>query len=641
MSRYKRWCFILTVIGTTILLSGIMIKRQLPQGVGDFRQFLSNGFNYHRQYQSTLYGIFYRVAHELKLRIKKDSNLFFMKSVQIPDHPMGDYYLNPELNFADSGNDAEYLIGSEADLIDYYRESQSADKTEQELRKFIRSNFSRIETPVKGYTIFAKSEMTSQQTAYKKEFDIGAADSLHVIVPQFLGIQICFLFLGVILLLITGILKADYQISLLGFSVLSYLLGLLTYITALNILSMFFIPLSGSNLVIVFVVLFLGLGLILRKHHMLMFKSLYTSALRSVSKNSFLGAIPPTSLLFICLIGIVLQMVCHPPWAWDSISHWLPKANAIFYYEALFPSGSHHNNYPVFWPLTVAVNYILIGVKLDIISRWILVIFIFCMLVMARECALRLMPGNKPIFSYTWFMLFFLIYFYDFYHSASYAENMITLLILSALTYLLLYFNDLSPGRLMPLCLLLLGITLTKREGQYAVAIIIASFFIATSVSKKYEIKHLLIFGLVAIITILPQNIWVLWQHQVGSLTDANQLSIFEWRKWTALFETTVRDIKIINKRYLVFYLTLGVFVFLSNRRSFIKPVCLFYVLVAGGLMAFASLALLSWGADTIVKNSLAAIPRLFLHATPPLFLLWVYFFKSSWDNIKPLPGKP
>jgi len=328
----------------------------------------------------------------------------------------------------------------------------------------------------------------------------------------------------------------------------------------------------------------------------------------------------PFILLLGILFAILINTVLYHPVGWDPLGHWLDKAKAIYFFKGFFFSETYHNHYPILWPLSIAVHYFWVGTEADFIARWLTALFIVHLTVILYE-ALKLL-NFKPIPA-LWGVIFYFLFFSSETIKSAYAETFFVFWVALLLTLFLsiLATKSVALSTRVVFIFSIAGLSLTKLEGQAAAWILLMAFMAVLSGIKVHPWVWVLLAVSIVFSWLLPQ-IWIYWQKTMGHLPeDFSLLPGLEKQKLKWIWDVSLKNMREANPNY-VFFLGM-MFVFAGgNTKAWLRRQDLQFLFWAAlGLVLFSGLALLSWGEIQIKQHSLTAVPRLFTHATPAIFL--------------------
>ena len=123
-----------------------------------------------------------------------------------------------------------------------------------------------------------------------------------------------------------------------------------------------------------------------------------------------------------------------PAISWDALSHWMFKAKALLHHRTLaFSMDTHHNEYPLLWPLHTAMQYVLAGGAFDELAKWTVALLLAAMLGQLHG-ALRFL--EVPV-NWAWAaLLAFPVFFFEDSLQWAYAETLFLALLAAMLAAL-------------------------------------------------------------------------------------------------------------------------------------------------------------------------------------------------------------
>jgi len=344
---------------------------------------------------------------------------------------------------------------------------------------------------------------------------------------------------------------------------------------------------------------------------------------RTLSRVELSLAATLAALALAMFFWVATSSVLEPRYRWDAVSHWLPKARMIYGLGGFDFSETHHNEYPILWPLAIAAHFFFTGYHADYIAYWLSALFLAALLVLlyhgARLAQLGPAAGLGAIAG-------FFFFFYDDFLLAAYAEGLFTLLFGACVVFLL---DRLVPGTphfrdYLLAALLLLGLTLAKFEGHLAVLILGIAWALVMPIAGR-SFRHYLYWIPAIGICMAPQFGWIAWQRHREYLSgfttqlgagppDAERIRVWLDGILRSVMQIEAQQLVLFSAMVLLLACTYG----LLRRRLDFQTV----FLAVAGMLAFSYVSLLGWKTETIPSGFTTVVPRLYLHFTPALFLL-------------------
>jgi len=318
---------------------------------------------------------------------------------------------------------------------------------------------------------------------------------------------------------------------------------------------------------------------------------------------------------------IFLFTIYYPVGDWDGMSHWIMKSKVMYYYQGLNFEYTHHNVYPILWPLNVAVQFVLAGGMFDVPAKWTsgaLFLVFFAQLVEGLRILNITLRKALPVAVLLILVAFqdiFKVYYMKNFINAN-AENIFLAFLTATVVMLLLWFRD---GKLRSLVLagvMSVGLGLAKFEGWVAViCILISLFMVRNKIREKWPL-------LIFLLGILLPLLWAVWiqthgfLHNFSHYTDAPTL-----RKLIFLLKTEFL-VSVRHNMTILFYASI-VYMLLFGKKGPLIDSEKFLIVLSGLLIGFDCFVNISLTPEQISRGIPEAFPRLFLHAMPSYFLFW------------------
>ena len=337
------------------------------------------------------------------------------------------------------------------------------------------------------------------------------------------------------------------------------------------------------------------------------------------------------------LAGAVFTIaVTRPVVDWDGLSHWIMKAKVFTYVQGLNFDYTHHNIYPILWPLNIAAQFVVAGEMFDALAQWTSGLFLVVFLIQFQKGLTFYVPRPYRALIMVAFLLAFLNVpgreggtFQNFVKAN--AENMLLAFIGAMTTVFLAWLRTRKISYLFLAMALGMGVTLSKLEGGIIFFIALSGIWLCDR-GKKFPLTEKLIFTAGGMILLLPLG-WMKWVefHGFGSGMIHTQTGInLEKTSWLLL----------INFHYLiscmVIYVCLGLFIyFLFFPKKSWDNEQVFLALLGMGMVVFSFFANIGLPLEEIKTMFPEAFPRLFLHAVPVVTLFCVSRVRTSLKERK------
>jgi hypothetical protein len=324
------------------------------------------------------------------------------------------------------------------------------------------------------------------------------------------------------------------------------------------------------------------------------------------------------AVIFLCVMSITLKPVI----SWDAMSHWVLKAHVLFYHQTLDFADTHHNYYPILWPLHIAAQFILTGQAMDEIAQWLTGTFFLCFLGLLKG---GLHQWGISIRQQAIFLLMFIAFFYhELFFGVATAENGYLLFFTATTTSLLRWHHSShrrANGELVLALLFGVGLSLFKLEGALtSILISLSLLLLYSNWQQPHRGAWILIGGFFASAGLAV--LWIIWiKHHNFYQPIVHFQETFSLPKLFIMIKT-------LGKIFLQYHLWIILLLAFFYRRHFpnSRPWDMrerFLLYISFGLLAFSSFANAGWPAYRLETLMMESFPRLFYHALPALFLLW------------------
>jgi hypothetical protein len=319
------------------------------------------------------------------------------------------------------------------------------------------------------------------------------------------------------------------------------------------------------------------------------------------------------------------------------------KSKVLFEQEVLDFSYTHHNVYPILWPLNIAIQFAFWGDMIDPVAQWTSAIFFVVFIIqMIRGLQMIGIPGTVIHGMLVWLIISAyhnpLQKSPDTYLEYANAENIFLALVAGLLVSVMVALRSVQQREYRNLTVLLaVGLCLVKFEGGAAVICMIFALWLGVPALQN-QIFYQRMVGLLWATLILPLG-WMWWikTHGYGS-------SIIHFQTGLSL-EKACLLFTLLAKQFFANHLilmSLGAFCYLKIARPTrqMHPYERFLWYWGGALVIFACLANAGLSAVDLKRGLPEAFPRLFLHALPPLMMWWAsrMFFHAKVSEGEKLP---
>jgi len=330
------------------------------------------------------------------------------------------------------------------------------------------------------------------------------------------------------------------------------------------------------------------------------------------------------SLFFLsCILFLTISL---PVWDWDSMSHWILKSKVIFHHKTLNFHYTHHNDYPILWPLNIAIQFVLLGGSYDEMAKWTAALLYLCFISQLIS-GLRILKIDRNL---TWLIILLFISCFTYRPVyTGYAENGYFAFMAGCFSSMLLWLqHPQKRGYLFLGILMGFGLATVKIEGAVASLIIGLSILLLREGPITRDRKTICIGFLLSFLTTL---FWIIWVKTHGFLPKFSHQfhAEFSWDKIFLTFKMLFKSI--------YFYFDLSAFCFIIII-IFLKLLLLpykknnqvrFLNWASVGLIVFTVIGIYFAWEKTMIRSEIYSIARYFLHITPPLALLLGYHLQE------------
>lgn len=346
-----------------------------------------------------------------------------------------------------------------------------------------------------------------------------------------------------------------------------------------------------------------------------------------IGQNRREGCAAPVlgGLVVAAAAGVFFITVSTGVFDWDGMSHWILKSKTMYYYQQWNFQDTHLNSYPLLWPLHIAAQFALLGGMPDELAKWTSA-FCFLSFVIQVSKSLQIL-GLKPASRYFVLLFYIVSAFHDFtkpwwyvHFTFANAENLFLAFWGGVLTVMLAWMNDKTRKSYLWLALILMtGLNLSKLEGMAATGVLgvtMAVLFRRTLMSERAGAWLWAVFLSIG----LPLG-WMRWVSGQEGATLTHLKEGVSAVKALQLFLINIKNF--CSNNMPVYALILGLYIFVFRKRfRWLEPE-VFLGLVSAGMVIFVWVAHLGTPLESLSDISPEVFPRLFLHATPPLLLLF------------------
>jgi hypothetical protein len=489
--------------------------------------------------------------------------------------------------------------------------------------------FEQVQTPLEvhrltsGVKVFVKpgNKLISQLSSVPNRSIFGS-------IQTFLLLTIANMIAGLGLLVFLKISKKET--GLLWYLGSAYMLGFLV-VTGVTWLSMLAgLSFERKNIFIITIavpsiLILMNLKLFSRK---LKDISRLRETLFRLSWNSYLSLFVLMPLIVI--IAIVLAASLGPVTTWDAMAHWIMKSKVIFHKKGLIFNSTHHNEYPILWPLNIAMQFCLAGGWHDELAKWTSAAVLLGFVSQLIGCFRFFRMDNK------WTCFFLLFYFGCFFHISmtwAYAENSFLAYFTGCLAWVLVWTrNSHKKNYIIVAVLMALGLALVKFEG--GVASVILGISLALSWNRRLISSGAWLLVICLFLAPILPVLWLLWNKSAGFLPEIGH--VHAGLSFQKILYVLKQSLLIASRGYIGRGLFFGVLLLALVRFSrSLSKVETFLLLTSLGMVSFSIFGMLGWELYMIQSYAKSAVPRLFLHSTPALIVLLsslIMNSQKSWD---------
>jgi len=208
--------------------------------------------------------------------------------------------------------------------------------------------------------------------------------------------------------------------------------------------------------------------------------------------------------LVVWMLNYWIIIIGNPVINWDALSHWLLKANVLYESRVLDFEYTHHNQYPILWPISISMFYVVIGSMAEqFVRMWVfllLIVFInnFYSILKIVGVSFRL----SCLIIFLWFIAF---HHYSFIGAV--AQNMLLAFLSSSILFLCLWHKEKKMCYAVLSIVFVMGVILTKYEGMIISLFIGLPLVIGALLQKDKQGATLgVIFCLAGFLTLLWQS---------------------------------------------------------------------------------------------------------------------------------------
>jgi len=344
-----------------------------------------------------------------------------------------------------------------------------------------------------------------------------------------------------------------------------------------------------------------------------------TMSFKNRTSETGLGLIGKTFLFLsmVLILTIVLLTVLTPVLSWDAMSHWIMKSKVIFHQKALVFDYTGHNEYPILWPLNVAIQFLFAGGTYDELAKWTSAALFLSLIVQLISGLRMLRLGERWI----WMLIStFLLCFLTDNMMIAYAENAFYAFFTATMVASIAYFQNNKDKKYFILTVFMaIGLSAVKLEGAIASGIIafaFASLGAPPFSNKKYWFNALCISS-----TCLVTGAWIYWQYKAGYFSESiHAQEPFTLEKIKYILMLLPKSLAIVFgwKSFGFFGLFAAFFILrIKTKKTDLEALLL---RTAGILILFTVIAFTKWNAAEIPRQT-PTLARIFFHALPAMLL--------------------
>lgn len=336
-------------------------------------------------------------------------------------------------------------------------------------------------------------------------------------------------------------------------------------------------------------------------------------------------------VLALVIVGVIFVITITTPINTnDPFSTWIFKSRVFFHQQHLVFDRTHNNEYPVFWPLSIAMQYTLIGGTHDEVVKWTVALLVLAM-----------MTQIMGAFSYlkverNWAWIFITLYFAFFYHphfTHAYAEVIFMSYLTAMLTSALACLRVPSRSGFLALGFLMaLGLASTRPEGFVPSAIVGIAY--AMVQQKPWFSKRA---WLALVLFTAPVLIMVCWRQYglrhgwPGMGINTQGLTSFSLHKLWVMIRSMYYDVQRLGQGQELFG-GAALIALLQFRRKWTREE-VFLGLVSAASLLFIGGALFGMTVEWIAEYSRTITIRQVIHASPPLLMLMASHLARAADS--------
>jgi hypothetical protein len=475
-----------------------------------------------------------------------------------------------------------------------------------------------------GVTVYAK-----QGAEFLDPDRSEPSESLNITLVIFGVVSAVFILTGVAGLCL---LRIDFQAGgRLWFLSIAYLLGLLVLNLILLLAMLLGYPLTFASISLIWLVVLAILLLATRRRFVDLMRAVFRpdGIKHSISKNVVVvGLVALCAYTFICLMTTTALV---PVKSHDALSHWIYKAKILFYKQRLDFTESHVNEYPILWPLTVASQFTLRGADADEMAKWMVVCLNVAFIFQLRG-GLQLLRVSPAI---SWLVvLLYLECLFERSLTLAYAEACFMAFLSASLSAAMAWQSKTTNRNCAVLMfIMMVGLAFSKFEGSVAVAFFAASMALVRPIAFRNWAGSLITL-VVLCLPAITEVLWFAWgrSHGFVSSLGGQAMDPISLHKLGVLIDS-LQNALILKGVGFRFFAGAFLVLLLGFRMNWLG-VEMFLAMFALLMVAFSGLALLGWPESMIANKPQIASPRLFLHATPPLLLLFgSLIHRTYWES--------
>lgn len=334
--------------------------------------------------------------------------------------------------------------------------------------------------------------------------------------------------------------------------------------------------------------------------------------------------------LCILLFSIIIIIITSPAKGWDALSHWIMKSKVVFYNQNLDLSYTHHNQYPMLWPLSISAQFTMLGeFNSDQVAQWTNAALFLAFIGQMMGAIKILGKGDK----WMWIVpIIFLLNVNLVINNPgtsgllfSYAETgfMAFLMLLISATLGFIRHPDRKEYLILGV-ISSLALSSIKFEGFLASVIVSIALVITLPFFQTRKLWFLL--ALYCIPGILINIAWRYWLIVEGFNAVSGQFFDFQLtgliQKIPYLWQAFLFTINSDNYNYLLAGLSIAIIILTYRRNWSHSEVFLSITFI--GLASLIMFGIIGWNIDSIKNSAITATYRLWLHALPVFLLILI-----------------